>query len=139
MRIMAVDYGDVRTGVAFSDLSGTLTGEAMTITQPRRPELVQTLARLAKERGVLRIVVGFPKNMDATLGPRAEKSREFSELLRESTGLEVILWDERRTTADAHRILSEQGRHGKKRKERIDAVAAALILEGYLQSLGPRP
>ena len=80
-------------------------------------------------------MLGYPKNMDGTLGPRAEKSEAFAELLRKKTGLEVVLWDERRTTVDAHRILSDNDRHGKRRKQTVDAVAATLILEGYLNSL----
>ena len=76
--------------------------------------------------------MGFPKNMDGTEGPRAALYREFAGLLQEATGLEPVLWDERRTTVDAHRILSDNNRHGKKRKATVDAVAASLILEGYL-------
>lgn len=135
MRIMAVDYGDARTGVAFSDSTGTLAGEAFVIGEKRPEELVSRLAELAGARGAGRIVVGYPKNMNATVGERARKSERLAELLRERSGLEVVLWDERRTTADAHRILSELNRRGKKRKDRVDAVAASLILEGYLGSL----
>ena len=78
------------------------------------------------------IVVGLPKNMDGTEGVRAELCREFAEILKEATGLPVAMWDERRTTVEAHNILSQHNYHGKKRKETVDAVAASLILEGYL-------
>lgn len=132
MRIMAVDFGDVRTGVAFSDPTGTLAGEAFTITQTHMEVLAGQLAQLGKERAAARIVLGYPKNMNATLGERAHKSEQLAQLLREQTGLEVVLWDERRTTTDAHRILSELNRRGKKRRDTVDAVAATLILEGYL-------
>ena len=135
MRIMAIDYGDSRTGIAVSDLLGMLAGEAWTIKDWNPETLSDTIAAEVKTRGVEKLVLGYPKNMDGTLGPRAEKSAAFAELLREKTGLEVVLWDERRTTVDAHRILSDHNRHGKKRKETVDAVAATLILEGYLNSI----
>ena len=88
--------------------------------------------KLAKENDAGEIVMGLPKNMDGTEGPRAELCRAFAEQVREATGLEVQLWDERRTTVEAHNILSEHNYHGKKRKNTVDAVAASLILEGYL-------
>ena len=81
------------------------------------------------------IVMGFPRNMDGTVGVRAEKCAAFAEVLRQETGLEVILWDERRTTIDAHNILFQNGQNAKKRKKTVDAVAASLILEGYLNYL----
>ena len=132
MRIMAIDYGDARTGVAVSDPTGLLAGYT-TVIQSRKPDLVATeVARLAGEYGVEELVMGFPRNMDGTEGPRAERYRGFAERLREATGLEPVLWDERRTTVDAHRILFDAGKNGKKRKKTVDAVAASLILEGYL-------
>ena len=132
MRIMAIDYGDARTGVAISDPTGLLAGRTLVIRQ-RRAELVAAqLAELAAQNGVEELVLGYPKNMNDTLGPRAEKSAALAEKLRQITGLPVILWDERRTTVDAHRILTETGNRGKKRKDKVDAVAASLILEGYL-------
>ena len=135
MRIMAVDLGDARTGIAVSDAGGSIAGEAFTINDRRHSVVAEIIAREAKDRGVQQIVLGLPKNMDGSLGERAEKSREFSELLQSVSGLEVILWDERRTTVDAHRILADNGRRGKQRKKNVDAVAATLILEGYLNSL----
>ena len=90
------------------------------------------LVRIAKENNVGEIVVGLPKNMDGTEGPRAELCRAFAEELKEATGLPVTMWDERRTTVEAHNILSQHNYHGKKRKNTVDAVAASLILEGYL-------
>lgn len=135
MRIMAVDYGDARTGIAVSDALGLLAGEAFVITEWDPERVAERIAQEAKSRSVERVVLGLPKNMDGTLGPRAEKSQALAGLLREAHGLDVILWDERRTTVDAHRILSDAGVGGKKRKGKIDAVAASLILEGYLGSL----
>ena len=133
MRIMAIDYGDARTGVAISDALGFGAGVAETIHSRNQSEVVQRLKVYIAEHGVERLVLGYPRNMDGSLGPRAEKSEALAQVLREETGLEVVLWDERRTTVDAHRILTETGRRGKKRKQVVDAVAATLILEGYLQ------
>lgn len=132
MRIMAIDYGDSRTGVAISDMTGLLAGETRVIQTKKRELVVEEITALAQQYQVGELVLGYPKNMNGTLGPRAEKSEALAESLRVTTGLPVILWDERRTTVDAHRILSETGNHGKRRKEKVDAVAATLILEGYL-------
>ncbi len=132
MRIMAIDYGDARTGIAISDPTGSLTGFS-TVIPGRKPEVVaDAVAELAREHAVTELVLGYPKNMNNTIGPRAEKSAAFAQLLEARTGLPVHLWDERLTTVDSHRILSETGRHGRQRKARVDAVAASLILEGYL-------
>ncbi|MBE6991138.1 MAG: Holliday junction resolvase RuvX [Ruminococcaceae bacterium] len=132
MKIMAIDFGDARTGIAISDITGSITGETMVVQSYNPDKAAGEIVELVKTRNVERIVLGYPRNMDGTAGPRAEKSAAFSEVLKERTGLEVVLWDERRTTIDAHRILTENSRHGKKRKEKVDAVAASLILEGYL-------
>ena len=93
---------------------------------------VTDIVRMAKENQVGEIVVGLPKNMDGTEGVRAQLCREFAEILHQASGLPVSMWDERRTTVEAHHILSAHNYHGKKRKETVDAVAASLILEGYL-------
>lgn len=136
MRIMGVDYGDARTGVAFSDLLCSIVGSTTVIPSRNKDKLLADLVRLTKEQGVTTIVVGLPKNMDGSEGPRAELCREFSKHLQEATGLEVVLWDERRTTVEAHNILSTHNYHGQKRKNTVDAVAASLILEGYLAFRG---
>ena len=131
-RIMGIDYGDARTGIAFSDLLCSIVGST-TVIHSRKPEkTLAEIVKLAKENEVGEIVMGLPKNMDGTEGPRAELCRAFSEQLKEATGLPVNLWDERRTTVEAHNILSQHNYHGKKRKDTVDAVAASLILEGYL-------
>ena len=132
MRIMAIDYGDARTGIAISDALGLLAGEVRVIHSRKQEAVLAELSDLIREYAVSELVLGYPKNMNGTLGPRAEKSELLAACLRETTGLPVTLWDERRTTVDAHRILSETGNRGKKRKEKVDAVAATLILEGYL-------
>jgi putative holliday junction resolvase len=134
MRVMAVDYGDARTGVAISDETGLLAGETFVITEWSPDRVAKKIADAAKARGIRIVVLGYPKNMNGTVGPRAEKSGSLAAELREQHGLEVVLWDERRTTIDAHRILSEAGITGTKRKGAVDAVAASLILEGYLNS-----
>ena len=132
MRIMAIDYGDAHTGIAISDPTGLLAGYTTVINAYRPEEVAEKIAALAREHGVEELVLGHPRNMDGTLGPRAEKAEALAELLREATGLPVVLWDERRTTIDAHQILQNAGKNAKKRKKVVDAVAASLILEGYL-------
>ena len=134
-RIMGIDYGDARTGVAVSDLLCSIVGSTCVVPSRNREKAIADIVKLARENDVGSIVVGLPKNMDGTEGPRAELCREFAEKLREATGLEVAMWDERRTTVEAHNILSQHNYHGKKRKNTVDAVAASLILEGYLAYL----
>lgn len=132
MRIMGVDYGDARTGVAVSDLMCSIVGNTTVIHSRNAEKTIAELCKIVKAQGVGEIVVGLPKNMDGTEGPRAELCRTFANQLREATGLPVNHWDERRTTVEAHNILSQHNYHGKKRKDTVDAVAASLILEGYL-------
>ena len=132
MRIMAIDYGDAHTGIAISDLTGFLAGYTTTIHSRRPEQVLDAVGELIRAYGVTELVLGYPKNMDGTLGPRAEKAEQFAAALGERFQLEVHLWDERRTTIDAHNILASAGKNAKKRKKTVDAVAAALILEGYL-------
>ena len=130
--VMAIDYGDAHTGVAISDPTGFLTGTTTTIHSRKEQVVLEEIARLAKENRVEELVMGFPRNMDGTEGPRAPLYRDFAAQIEQMTGLVPVLWDERRTTVDAHRILFESGKNAKKRKKTVDAVAASLILEGYL-------
>ena len=132
MRIMAIDYGDAHTGIAISDYTETLAGYSDVIHSRKQEEVLSGVQRLIAEHGVELLVLGYPRNMDGTVGVRAEKCAAFAEVLRQETGLEVVLWDERRTTIDAHNILQRNGQNAKKRKKTVDAVAAALMLEGYL-------
>jgi putative Holliday junction resolvase len=132
MRIMAVDYGDARTGVAISDESGTLAGFTTVVPSRDREKTMEALVSLVSSHQVEELVMGFPRNMDGSEGPRAELYREFARCLEERTGMEVHLWDERRTTIEAHQILHQSGKKMKQHKKNVDAVAAALILEGYL-------
>ena len=132
MKIMAIDYGDAHTGIAISDYTETLAGHSEVLHSRKQEEVLAGIRRLIAEHDVKLLVLGYPRNMDGSEGPRAEKCAAFGELLRQETGLEVILWDERRTTIDAHNILFQNGQNAKKRKKTVDAVAAALMLEGYL-------
>ena len=134
MRIMAIDYGDAHTGIAVSDATGFLAGYTTTIHSRKAEVVLEEIARLAKEHGADELVMGYPKNMDGTEGPRAEKSRAFREMLSSRTSLPVILWDERRSSVEAHQILHMNGKREKKHRATVDAVAASLILEGYLAS-----
>ena len=131
-KILAVDYGDARTGIAISDLLCSIVGSTTVIHSRNSSKTLEEVVRLVIQHDVGKIVVGLPKNMDGTEGARADLCRDFARRLELATGLEVALWDERRTTVEAHNILSQHNYHGKKRKETVDAVAASLILEGYL-------
>ena len=135
-RIMGIDYGDARTGVAVSDLLCSLVGTTAVIHSRNMDKTVAEIVRMVQGSDIGEIVIGLPKNMDGSEGARAELCRVFSQKVQEATGLPVQLWDERRTTVEAHNILSEHNYHGKKRKDTVDAVAAALILEGYLAFRG---
>lgn len=135
-KIMGIDYGDARTGIAVSDLLCSIVGTTCVIPSRNEQKALADIVRIAKENAVGEIVVGLPRNMDGTEGPRAQLCREFAAKVEEAAGLPVLLWDERRTTVEAHNILSEHNYHGKKRKNTVDAVAASLILEGYLAFRG---
>ena len=135
-RIMGIDYGDARTGVAISDLLCSIVGSTLVVPSRNKEKAMADLVRIAKENDVGQIVVGLPRNMDGTEGPRAELCRNFADELHQATGLPVTMWDERRTTVEAHNILSQHNYHGQKRKNTVDAVAASLILEGYLAFRG---
>ena len=132
MRVMAIDYGDARIGLAVSDLTGLICGEAWTMEEWNMERAAGRIADEAKSRDVCTFVLGLPKNMDGTEGPRAEKSREFKTMLENASGLPVVLWDERRSSIEAHAILHANGKKEKKHRKTVDAVAASLILEGYL-------
>ncbi len=131
-RIMGIDYGDARTGIALSDLLCSIVGSTTVIHSRNTEKTIEQIADIAAKENVGQIVVGLPKNMDGTEGVRAQLCRELAQRLEEVTGLPVAMWDERRTTVEAHQILNEHNYHGKKRKNTVDAVAASLILEGYL-------
>ena len=132
---MAIDYGDQRIGIAVSDAMAILVGDAWTMKEWKMERAVKKITEEVKTRGVGLIVLGLPKNMDGTEGERAAISREFGAMLQEATGLEVKFWDERRSSIEAHAILHANGRKEKDHRKSVDAVAASLMLEGYLRSL----
>ena len=135
-RIMGVDFGDARTGIAVSDLLCSLVVTTTVIHSRNMDKTITQICTMVKDSDVGEIVVGLPKNMDGSEGLRAELCRQFAQKVEEATGLPVKMWDERRTTVEAHNILSQHNYHGKKRKDTVDAVAASLILEGYLAFRG---
>ena len=135
MRIMGIDYGDAHTGLAVSDEMNILVGEAWTLNEWNPERVADVIAQEAQKRNVGRLVLGLPKNMDGSEGPRAEKCRDFAELLRSKTDIELVMWDERRSSIEAHAILHANGKKEKKHRKTVDAVAASLILEGYLGTL----
>ncbi|MBU5434490.1 Holliday junction resolvase RuvX [Pseudoflavonifractor sp. MSJ-37] len=132
MRIMAIDYGDARTGIAISDATGLLAGFTTVIHSRKSETVAEEIRRLIAGHGVEELVMGFPRNMDGTEGPRAELYRAFARQVEEVTGMAPVLWDERRTTVEAHSILHAGGKKMKDHRKNVDAVAASLILEGYL-------
>ena len=135
MRIIGLDFGSKTVGVAVSD-ELLITAQGIEIVRRKSEnKLRQTLARieeLIKEYNVEKIVLGFPKNMNNTIGDRAEKSLEFAEMLKRRTGLPVVMWDERLTTVAAEQVLMESGVRREHRKEYVDQIAASMILQGYL-------
>ena len=132
MSILAIDYGDAHTGLAVSDATNTIPGPADTVHSRQLEPVLTAIEKLIDAYAVTEIVLGYPKNMDGTLGERAKRAEELSKVLEERFALPVHLWDERRTTIDAHQILFNQGKDGRKRKKIVDAMAASLILENYL-------
>ncbi len=132
MKIMAVDYGDTRTGLAVCDRTEFLASPVGVIEERNFYFTIQKVAHAVKEYDVQMVVVGYPVNMNGTVGPRAEKCAQFAELLKTKVDVPVELWDERATTLEAQNYLSETGTYGKKRKEVIDEVAATIILESYM-------
>ena len=138
MRILGLEYGSKTVGVAVSDPLGLTAQSVETIWRKQENKLRQTLARieeLAAEYQAEKIVLGLPKNMNNTIGERAEKTLEFRELLERRTGLPVVMWDERLTTVEAERTLMEASVRRENRKQYLDQLAAVFILQGYLDSL----
>ena len=135
MKIMAVDYGDARTGLAVCDRTEFLASPIGIIEEKSLAKVAEKIVYASREYEVGMIVIGLPKNMDGSEGVRAEKSREFKAMLECDSGLPVVLWDERRSSIEAHAILHAAGKKEKQHRKTVDAVAASLILEGYLGSL----
>jgi len=135
MKIMSVDLGLARTGLATGDSSSTFAFPKTVINEYNEQRLIEKVCAAAKEEGAQRIVVGLPRNMDGSEGERALKCRELANKIGECSGIEIVMWDERCTTVSAHTALSANNVRGKKRKESVDAVAAVIILEDYLRFL----
>ena len=138
MRILGLDYGSKTVGVAVSDPLGFTAQGVEIIRRKSENKMRQTLARIEEliaQYQVEEIVLGLPKNMNNTLGDRAEKSLELKETLERRTGLPVVMWDERLTTVSANRVLMETGVRRENRKEHVDEIAAVFILQGYLDYL----
>ena len=134
MKVMSIDLGDVRTGVAVSDVTGFLAGRSVSITQRDRDKLLEEIVAMIEKEKPGELVMGLPINMDGTEGPRAEKSRAFGDRLHEATGLPVKYMDERGSSVKANRLLSDAGKKKAKQRARVDAVAAVIILQDYLDS-----
>lgn len=132
MRILAVDYGDARTGLSVCDKLEMLAVPLCVIHQTASRKLIQRIAEIVIEEKVELIVLGYPKNMDSSIGSRAQKSEELAISLKKATCIDIVLWDERLTTVSAHTSLNDTTVSGKKRKNIIDAVAATIILQDYL-------
>lgn len=139
MRILGLDYGSKTVGVAVSDELHMIAQGVEIIRRESEKKIRKSLIRideLIAEYNVGKIVLGFPKNMNNTIGERAEKTLEFKEMLERRTGLEVILWDERLSTVSAHKLMMEAGVRRENRDKYVDSIAAAFILQGYLDAKG---
>ena len=135
MKVIGVDFGDSRTGYAVSDILG-FSANVLDAYKCRKIESVADYtAELAKSLGAEKIVLGYPKNMNGTVGPRAEKVELLADMIKGRINIPVILWDERLTTVSAHNLMNETNVRGKKRKESVDSISAAYILQGYLDSI----
>ena len=133
-RILGVDFGDARTGLALSDPSGFLASGIGCIKSTGFLKTAEEVVKIAKEKDVGLIVLGHPINMNGTLGPRSEKAQAFASHLKELSGITVVLQDERLSTANAHTMLNITNTRGQKRKNIIDEMSACLILQSYLDS-----
>jgi len=132
MKIMAVDFGDARTGLAVCDRTEFLASPVGVIQEKEMYQTVNKVAAAIQEFDVKEVVIGYPVNMNGTIGERAKKCELFADMLNQIVEIPVRLWDERSTTVSAHNYLNETNTRGKKRKEVVDEVAATIILENYL-------
>ncbi len=132
MKIMSIDYGDARTGIAFCDKNEILASAYTTINESYQPKLVKKIVEIIEAEQPEKIVVGLPRNMDGSYGFRADRCRELAEALSSETDISIDFEDERLTTVIAHDILSENNVRGKKRKNTVDAVSAVVILQSYI-------
>ena len=131
-KYLGVDYGDVRTGIAECDVSGMIAGAIGTVKEGGMRNTAVRVAAEAQSRGCKKIIIGLPKNMDGSEGPRADTIKAFAEILSTLTDIEIDFYDERMTTMMAYRFLDTTATYGKKRKEAVDALSAEIILQSYL-------
>ncbi len=134
MKILGLDYGEARIGVAVSDALGMLASPLDTICEKDRQKQLEKTAEVARLHNVQKLVVGYPKHMDGTVGHRAVYTEEFAKELSDLLGIDYVMWDERLSSTEAHRVLESGGVSGKKRKTKVDKIAAVIILQGYLDS-----
>ena len=133
--LLGIDFGDSRTGFATSDPSGLIASTLETYKEKNMKKVAEHAAELAKTLGAEKIILGYPKNMNGTVGDRGKKSKKLAAMLKEFTDLPVILWDERLTTVSAHNLMNQTNIRGKERKDSVDKIAAAFILQSYLDSV----
>ena len=136
MKVLGLDYGEARIGVAVSDILGMLATPLDTICEKDREKQLEKVLQVIKNNNVEKLVVGYPKHMDGTVGHRAQYTEEFAEEVAQMAGIPYIMWDERLSSTEAHRILESGGVSGKKRKTKVDKIAAVIILQGYLDANG---
>ncbi len=132
--ILGIDYGNSRTGFAISE-NGLIAGTLETFAEKNMNKVAEHAAELALKHNVDRIVVGLPKNMDGSIGESGKKAKRLAKMIKELTGVKIVLWDERLTTVSAHNLMNETNVRGQKRKDSVDKIAAAFILQSYLDSL----
>ena len=132
MKILSVDYGDVRTGIAISDVRGMLASPLCVIEQSYQPKLVDKIVQIVEENKIEKIVIGLPRNMDGSYGYRCDECRSLGDAIAEKIDVDIFYEDERLTTVMAHNVLSDNNVRGKKRKQTVDAVSAVMILQSFL-------
>lgn len=132
MKILSVDYGDVRTGIAISDVRGMLASPLCVIEQSYQPKLVDRIVQIVEENKIEKIVIGLPRNMDGSYGYRCDECRSLGDAIAEKIDVNIFYEDERLTTVMAHNVLSDNNVRGKKRKQTVDAVSAVMILQSFL-------
>lgn len=132
MKILSVDYGDVRTGIAISDVRGMLASPLCVIEQSYQPKLVDRIVQIVEENKIEKIVIGLPRNMDGSYGYRCDECRSLGDAIAQKIDIDIFYEDERLTTVMAHNVLSDNNVRGKKRKQTVDAVSAVMILQSFL-------
>lgn len=132
MKVLSIDYGDVRTGIAISDVRGMLASPLCVIEQSYQPKLVDKIVQIVEENKIEKIVIGLPRNMDGSYGYRCDECRSLGDAIAQKIDVDIFYEDERLTTVMAHNVLSDNNVRGKKRKQTVDAVSAVMILQSFL-------